>query len=332
MAYNFCMKHFMALVTLLLLTFSLFPSEQAGAYPLHSLPNPSAQDVVAQVNALRASNNLPPYQVNTVLMGIAQSHADYIAGTGVVTHFSADGKRPYQRAVAAGYSVAGDLSQGGFFSENVNSGIDFTPADVVNDWQSDSDHLNTMTSPDLKDVGVGVALVNGVTYYVLDAGASTDDPVAISTSSTLTLPPVLGTPGTQSAIVLISTPLDNGDVYHTVQADQALWSIALAYDTTIEQLKLLNALASDEIFIGQKLLIRRPVVNTETPTAKVTATFGIPTSTATLPVTPTITFTATPLPTPPASPQSGGMVVGIIILTALLAAGIGSWLGNKKTT
>ena len=46
---------------------------------------------------------------------------------------------------------------------------------------------------------------------------------------------------------------------------------------------------------------------------------------------PTVTPTATPLPAPPTSRQSGMTVVGIIILTALIAAGAGSWLGKKKT-
>ncbi len=135
----------------------------------------------------------------------------------------------------------------------------------------------------------------------------------------------------QSTQVIVSTPLENGEVYHVVQLKEALWSIALAYDTTVEQIKLLNGLATDEIFEGQKLLILRPVTDTPTPTEVVTATFGIPTSTSTQPVPPTITSTATPLPVPPASRQSGGIVVGIIVLIALLAAGIGAWLGRKKS-
>ena len=130
--------------------------------------------------------------------------------------------------------------------------------------------------------------------------------------------------------MIVSTPLENGDVYHVVQLKEALWSIALAYNTTVEQIKLLNGLATDEIFEGQKLLIQRPVTDTPTSTEAVTATFGIPTSTATQPVTPTATSTATPLPVPPASPQNGGIIVGVIVLIALLAAGIGSWLGRKK--
>ena len=287
-------------------------------------PNLSALEVIAEVNALRASSNLPPYQVDTALMTIAQSHADYIASTGVVTHFGADGKRPYQRAIAAGYSVAGDLLQGGSFSENIESGKGLTASGVVGIWEDDAASLKTMISSDLKDVGVGMAVVDGITYYVLNAGTSTDDS-ADGTTSTPT-----GTPGTPSALVAINTPLEDGAIYHQVQKDEGLWSIALAYNTSIEQLKLLNGLATDEIFIGQKLIIQKAEVKTATPEVIATATFGIPTSTATRPVTPTITSTATPLPVPPTSRQSGRMVVSAIILAALLAAGIGAWLGKKK--
>ncbi|MBI5351975.1 MAG: LysM peptidoglycan-binding domain-containing protein [Chloroflexi bacterium] len=135
-----------------------------------------------------------------------------------------------------------------------------------------------------------------------------------------------GTP----VIVITSTPLENGEVYHVVQLHEALWSIAIAYHTTIDNLKQLNGLSSDEIFAGQKLLVFKPEPNTVTPTTSSTATFGIPTSTATHPVTSTITPTLTPLPTPPVSQHSGELAVGIIILIALLSAGMGSWLGRKK--
>jgi LPXTG-motif cell wall-anchored protein len=35
---------------------------------------------------------------------------------------------------------------------------------------------------------------------------------------------------------------------------------------------------------------------------------------------------------PPASRQTGGIVLGVIVLVALLGAGIGAWLGAKKKT
>lgn len=323
------------LTLLLLLTAGLFPSVQAGARPRHFAPDLTAQDLIAEVNALRASNDLPPFQVNSILMRTAQTHADYISETGTLTQFDADGKRPYQRALDAGYSVAGELSLGGLFAEVIHSGTDLTIAEVVDAWRNDPNQLKVLLSPDFKDVGAGLAAANGVTYYVLDAGAETD--VSLPTF-TPEIPgqfiiSTAGARGTEAVIIIVSTPQPNGEMFHVVRKGDALWSIALAYGTTIDDVKRLNRLVSDEIFEGQTLLVREPATATPPPTETPagTATLGIPTSTATLPATSTATSTATPIPVAPASLRSGGVVVGIIVLVALLGAGIGSLLGRKKT-
>lgn len=320
------MKQIRILIPLLFLTVSLFLPNRVQAQPKQF----SANEVIAEVNALRLANRLSPYVANSTLMIIAQAHAEYMASSGIVTHYSLDGSRPYQRALDAGYSVAGDLSRGGFFSENIHSGANLSASAVVEIWQGDSAHLNTMISTDLKDIGVGIAIQNGITYYVLGAGLSTGS-VPISTSSTSNNPfsSATETPST-SQPVATTTPDADGSVYHIVQSNEALWSIALAYNTSIDELKRLNGLATDEIFIGQTLLISKKEVETLTPEPTITVTFGIPTSTATKPVTPSATFTATPVPTPPASRQSGIMIVGGIVAVALFAAALGSWLGRKK--
>jgi uncharacterized protein YkwD len=324
---------FKTTLPLLFLTLSLLLPKGVQAQPAQFSANPNAYDVIAAVNAIRAERGLVPYQVNSILMAIAQSHAEYQASSGVVTHYGANGSRPYQRAIAAGYSVAGDLSSGGFFAENIQSGADLSALDVVKIWQADSIHLNVMISPNLKDVGVGVAIAGGVAYYTLDAGLSSD--------STIISPPPAGSGDdpfasptatrTTSQPVATSTALEDGTVYHIVQANEALWSIALAYDTTVAQLKKLNKLATDDIFVGQKLLISKVELDTPTPQPSITVTLGIPTSTATKPVTPSPTFTATPIPIPPASRQSGTTMVGGIIFAAFLAAGLGAWFGRKKS-
>ena len=311
------------LTSLLLLTVGLLPSERADAQPVDA----SASQVIALVNDLRASKNLPPYQVNSILMGIAQAHADYISGSGVSTHFSADGSRPYQRAITAGYSVVGDLTQGGLFAENITMGKGLNVEDAVKKWQDNSTDLGTLLSPDLKDVGVGVKDAGGVSYYVLDAGLSTADSPTSAVTLTSTSVSTTNIPGVP---VVTSTAMDDGTVYHVVQAKEALWNIALAYQISVEQLKSLNGLPSNDIYEGQKLLIQRPKKATATPKVVITATFGIPTSTATVPVTPMNTPTSTPLPTPPTSRRTGEIAVGAIVLTALIAAAVGSLLGRQK--
>lgn len=300
---------------------SLILFKPISAQPKYSAPTPNALALIDEVNVLRAANDLPIYQVNTILMSIAQSHADHMAETGFLSHYERS-LSAYQRAIEAGYPVAGNLSQGGLFSENLHSGSNLTSADIIKKWQIDSSERVALLSPDLEDIGVGIAAAGGITYYVLDAGAASDDPVFLYT-------PTL----TPSGVVVTNTPLEDGSIYHVVQPKEALWSIALAYSITVDDLKRLNRLSADDIYEGQKLLVYKPKpeeVKTSTPGVTFTATFGIPTSTATQPAVPTVTLTATPQLIPPASPQSGRVVVGAIVLIALLGAGIGSWLGSKK--
>jgi uncharacterized protein YkwD/LysM repeat protein len=321
------------LIPLLALTLSLLPSVGAVAQPGHPAPSPSAAELIAEVNALRAANNLPSYQINPVLMRTAQAHAEYIASTGVPTQFSAEGKRPFQRALDAGYSVGGDLSLGGSFAELIRSGADLTPAGAVNAWKGDAVQSQNLLSVEFQDAGAGMAAAGGIVYYVLDVGAEGNP---VTPTSTAAAPGVFivstaGARGTEAVIVMVSTPLPNGEVFHVVQKGDALWSIALAYGTTIDELKRINRLPSDAIFEGQTLLVRTPEPETETPLPpEASATFGIPTSTATRPSPPTPTSTPTPVPAPPASLQSGALIALLIVVTALLAAGIGARLGGRK--
>jgi len=293
-----------------------------------------ASELIAEVNALRAANGLPAYNSDPILMQVAQAHADYQASIGTTTHYSADGSRPFQRALAAGYAVAGDLARGGYFSENITSGSGKSPAQAVREWQRDAAHMNTMLSPYLQDIGAGVTLAHGVTYYTLDAGLS-------SGSTVIYTPPVGGTLDQLDALppleivqpVATTTALADGSVFHEVRIGQALWSIALAYGTTIDELKRLNELTTNEIYVGQKLLVQSEESLTGTPAAPtVTVTAGAPSPTPTELTPPTPPPTATPRPVAPATWQSSGITVAAIVAGALLAAGIGTWLGQKRST
>ena len=66
--------------------------------------------------------------------------------------------------------------------------------------------------------------------------------------------------------VEVATPQEDGSIIHTVKEGQTLWSIAAAYDITVDQLRLLNYLPedSDVIYEGQKFYIRTP--STQEPT------------------------------------------------------------------
>ncbi len=304
-------------------------------------PVTDAYTLIAEVNALRATNGLPAYTVNATLMAVAQAHSDFQASISTVTHYSADGSHPYQRALAAGYPVGGDISLGGFFSENIVAGNGMTPAQAVGVWQGDAPHLNTMLSPYLTEVGAGVTDVNGYIYYTLDA--STPSGATVS----YTQDPNMTPDGTETGAlptldwimpVVTSTPAYDGKVIHEVQVGQSLWGIADVYGTTVEEIRDLNYMRADElVYPGELLLIRiEPTPIPSTPMLMVTKTLSpptpfitetsIPTSVA---VQPSVMLTLTPVSEPASIAPSVWTVITIVVV-ALFMAGLVTWLSGRE--
>jgi uncharacterized protein YkwD len=320
------------LPALLSLTVGLFPSNGVSARPASIPLMATAFDLIVAVNDLRASYGLPSYNVSPILMSTAQGQADFMAATGTVTHTGLGGISLTQRLLNAGYPL-----EGGFRAENIlsTSSDSSGHAIVASGYWADAAHQNTMLSPNLTEIGAGVAVRGGTGYYVIDCGRSTSSGVPQSSGGST---PVNGTSATQGpsqilAAVVLSTPREDGAVYHEVQYGQSLWSIAIAYSTKIDEIKRLNNLTSNDIYLGQKLLISITSTATSTvPVATHTETQQ-PTSThAPILVSGTAIVTVTPTSTarPQANVKSGGLLTGIIIIIALLAAGIGTWLGMKK--
>ncbi len=311
----------------------VLPAGRAAARKPEASAQDSPADVIAAVNSLRASHGLPPYAVNSILMSTAQGQADFMASTGTIQHTGPGGSTVTQRLLAAGYPLAGDLSLGGFRSENIVGGYDMSASAAVQSWTGDAPHLNTMLSSDLQEIGAGVAQAAGMTYYVIDCARplGSGEPVAY-------------TPGAEAQLsggndiivpVKMSTPNAKGDIFHEVQAGQTLWAIAIAYGVKINDIRQLNNLDPTTTVIqqGAKLLIKR--VGTPTPAP--------PTSTATVePDTPTPEATLVPasptyilIPTPTAATaltasMNGGVAVGAIIVVALMAAGFVAWAGRSR--
>jgi hypothetical protein len=130
--------------------------------------------------------------------------------------------------------------------------------------------------------------------------------------------------------VITSTPQKDGSIYHIVESGQALWSIAMAYNTKVDTIKKLNSLTNDMVYVGMKLLIQPAVTPTVSPT--VTSTSIPPMRTPTHPVTPrppTATFTPIPSPTPPSlvagipnlNRHNLGLLIIVICAIGLLAVG-----------
>jgi uncharacterized protein YkwD len=324
--YNCIMHKPIRLIYILALIFVSLSSPQPtrALSPVQAPAFSTGSELIAAVNALRATYGLAPYQANSILMGVAQSHADYLISIGTMTHISANGMSPYQRALAAGYLVAGDLGLGGWYSENITGGIGQTAQEAVQVWAGDDPHKNTMLSGTLQDVGAGVGISGNTYYYVLDAGLSTGGtPVAYT-------PPAPLHPSTPT--IVPNTPNADGTIIHIVQQGDTLGSLSMAYDVPLGDILILNGLTvKSTIYVGQKIIMRKAYTPTSTqPTST-------PTTIPTITPWPTSTLTATsttvpPTPTPsPGLPISaaGGAVVAIMVSALILAALI-ALLGRKR--
>jgi uncharacterized protein YkwD/LysM repeat protein len=319
------------LAAILLLLFALFSSKSVLAQPvrLHSSQS-SANDLIAEVNALRVANGLPAYTVNSILMHVAQDQANFMAATGQVAH------RPglTQRILDAGYPLAGDLSQGGFRAENITGG-NKTAAQAIQGWTGDSLHLNTMLSPNLTEIGAGVAKVGNSYYMVIDCAQPTTSgqPQAYTPDPGS---PAVNTPAPLDFIVpiVISTPDESGLVYHEVQYGQTLWAIAIGYGVKIDEIRALNGLGqTTEIYQGDRLLVRKdaPALTTATP-VKVTApasTMIVRTSTSFPSLTPIITEVSSAVAESPDKNSMAGIVLGVVLVVALIA-GVLTWRSSQK--
>ena len=311
----------LAVMLTLTVSFSPQPVQAASA----SIPQFStASELIDAVNAFRATRGLSPYNTNSILMGTAQGQAEYVMAIGTPTHISADGLHPYQRALQAGYSVAGDINLGGFFSENIAAGVGLTADGAVQIWTGDDPHLNTMISPNQQDIGAGVASSGNTYYYVIDCGLSTGGtPVAFTPPPSYNPPP---------STMIPNTPNADGSITYIVQQGDTILGIALVNGLTLDELLSLNGLTEKSvIYPNQKIIIRAgytptPTQPTSTPTGRPTFT-PWPTSTSTSTVT-SIPPTLTPAAALPVSKARDA--ISVIVITALLVAGILTLVGGKK--
>lgn len=250
-------------------------------------------DLVARVNNLRASVGLPPYTVSGALSAAAQSQAQWMADTGIISHNRPDGSSPRGRALNAGYPTV-DVS------ENIYGGTGASADTAWGFWVNSSIHYNGMVNNRYSEIGVGVA-TGSVTTYVLVFGNPGGPPPGapqVARSS--------GGGGGNAAYVppsYIKGQDAFGNIMHEVQPGDTLGDIALIYGYTWDDLaymRQLNNLEGNLLDVGAIFLVP-PKDGTWTPTPdgqpQATATPEAAESTA-APPTDTATPTATDTPTP----------------------------------
>jgi LysM repeat protein len=154
--------------------------------------------------------------------------------------------------------------------ENWAGGNNSTPLfDVIYDYWADDAHLSTMLTADGVAAGAGVTEGDGYVYYILNVavrygsgGSSSGGGVASTIPTTAVT--------AQVAPVRVATPDAEGRIIHVVKDLESLWGIAVAYETTIDQIKAVNGLNTDTIFTGQELVIQMGYTPTPSPTATLT--------------------------------------------------------------
>jgi LysM repeat protein len=242
--------------------------------PTPSEPQFTPWDIINSINNLRASfYGLPPLNAHPALMEIAQIEANGIAA-GYPGHWRPNNMTLGQWMLSKGFPLSGDLSMDGYRSENwFSASLSTTQEDVMNFWQGDAEHSDTMFSEFRSDIGAALALgEDGYIYVVIETALQTQSgQMQYEARAILT-----GIPQTQAAYaqmstqaaasgllpqnsvpVFVSTARPDGDVYHEVQYGQSLWSIAISYNTTIKEIQRLNNLYTIDIQVGDRLLIRK---------------------------------------------------------------------------
>ncbi|HEY43372.1 MAG TPA: LysM peptidoglycan-binding domain-containing protein [Anaerolineae bacterium] len=232
-----------------------------------------ANQIIRLVNELRASYGPPAYEVDNILMSVAQAQANWSAANDHIGHDGPGGSSPNDRAQAAGYG-GGSRS---FATENVAYGTASinTPEFVVNMWQGDWGHLNAMISPDYEHIGVGFAEANGYSWYVMMVGWVADD--SYSGNTNLQETPEVSMPYVP---FILSEPDENGAIYHEVQPGQTAWTIAAYYEVDLVELLALNHLTENSILHpGDVLLVCPPESPTSTPPSHLVSEVALPSPT-----------------------------------------------------
>ena len=325
------------------------PPQQDSATETPQPSVPTAGELIAAVNAERAARGLNQLTTNSILMQVAADQANALAATnGAIGHERPCGMTLGQDLLRRGFPLSGALSLDGYRSENWVAAP--TVKDAITAWFGDEPHTNTMISDHRSDIGAAIA-VSDQTYIVLETALSTAsgqmqyEAAGILTGVPMTVSACYGEATQYAANSLLpqysipvarATALPNGDVIHEVKYGQALWSIAIQYGTTIDNLRRLNNLpATPVIYPGQKLVVMKGATQ-PAPDSALTPTLPAANVGYDFIITPIASYTATTTTaqqTPISSGdfvQQNGMVLVILFLAfAVLLVGMGVF-GRRK--
>ena len=116
----------------------------------------SEAEVLRLVNVERALAGCSPLRSNSLLVGVARAHSLDMGRHDYFAHNSQDGRSPFDRMRAAGYS-------GGLMGENIAAG-QRTPGAVMDAWMHSEGHRANILNCGFHVIGIGVATVSGSPY------------------------------------------------------------------------------------------------------------------------------------------------------------------------
>jgi uncharacterized protein YkwD len=118
--------------------------------------------VVRLVNVARADAGCAPLHVDARLATAARLHSEDMAKKNYFSHTSLDGRSPWARMGAQGYSYGS--------GENIAAGYS-TPEAVMSGWMKSSGHRANILNCSSRAIGVGVAKGGSYgTYWTQDFG------------------------------------------------------------------------------------------------------------------------------------------------------------------
>ena len=197
-----------------------------------------------------------------------------------------------------------------------------------------------MLSGNFTHIGAGVSQSGSSYFYVVDTAAATGSGQQQSSAAAVLTSAPGGSTGSSGVSqfmvpVTLNTPRPDGNVYHKVQYGQSLWSIAIAYGTTIKNIQALNNLGeASTVYQGQELLVVTGATQAASAPVEATSTVLIaspfpPTATF-VPTATSVEVTHTPTEdtaiVAEVKPASSRVLLVVIIIAAFVGAGMAVWL------
>ena len=127
-----------------------------------------AQNLLIEINGIRAREGVPPLWANLRLAKAAEAHAQALAEGTASGHFGSDGSDPLQRISDAGYLPL-------TFGENIAMGSP-VPRLVVEAWFASPGHRLVLLDPSHQEVGLGGVLDHDRPIWVADFGSEREPP------------------------------------------------------------------------------------------------------------------------------------------------------------